>query len=277
MDRFAEWEEKRDRVLVMGVLNVTPDSFYDGGRYAQPTAAVKQGLQMEADGADIIDIGGESSRPGASPIPLQEELDRVIPVIEGIRKRSDVLISVDTTKAEVAAEALSAGATMVNDISALRSDPQMAKVVSRSGAVLVLMHMLGTPATMQLSPTYGDVIEEIRTFLAERISYAVEAGINRKRVVIDPGIGFGKLLSHNIAIIRRLDRLTDLGAPVLIGLSRKSFIGEILGLPPGERLEGTIAASVIAIMNGADIIRVHDAKEGRRAADVAFRLREDAG
>ncbi|HHK67139.1 dihydropteroate synthase [Candidatus Acetothermia bacterium] len=275
MDRFAEWERKRDRVLVMGVLNVTPDSFYDGGIYAQPTAAVKRGLQMETDGADIIDIGGESSRPGAESIPLQEELDRVIPVIEGIRKRSDALISVDTTKAEVAAEALSAGATMVNDISALRFDPQMPMVVAKSGAALVLMHMLGTPATMQHSPAYGDVVEEIRSFLAERISYAVKAGVAQERIVLDPGIGFGKLLSHNIAIIRRLNRLTDLGAPILIGVSRKSFIGEILGLPPEERLEGTIAASAIAIMNGADIIRVHDAKEGRRAADVAFRLRED--
>jgi len=207
--------------LVMGVLNVTPDSFYDGGIYAQPTAAVKRGLQMETDGADIIDIGGESSRPGAESIPLQEELDRVIPVIEGIRKRSDA------------------------------------------------------PATMQHSPAYGDVVEEIRSFLAERISYAVKAGVAQERIVLDPGIGFGKLLSHNIAIIRRLNRLTDLGAPILIGVSRKSFIGEILGLPPEERLEGTIAASAIAIMNGADIIRVHDAKEGRRAADVAFRLRED--
>ena len=170
MDRFAEWERKRDRALVMGVLNVTPDSFYDGGRYAQPTAAVKQGLQMEADGADIIDIGGESSRPGASPIPLQEELDWVIPVIEGIRKRSDVMISVDTTKAKVAEEALSAGATMVNDISALRFDPDMTRVVAKTGASIVLMHMLGTPTTMQLSPTYEDVVEEIRTFLAERTS-----------------------------------------------------------------------------------------------------------
>jgi len=262
---------------VMGVLNVTPDSFYDGGRYAQPTAAVKRGLQMEADGADIIDIGGESSRPGANPIPLQEELDRVIPVIEGIRKRSDVLISVDTTKSQVATEALSAGATMVNDISALRFDPEMPGIVKESGASIVLMHMLGTPETMQLSPTYKDVIEDIRSFLSERIRYAEGMGISRARIVIDPGIGFGKLLSHNIAIIRRLNRLADLGPPVLIGVSRKSFLGEILDLPPEERLEGTIAASAIAIMNGADIIRVHDAKEGRRTAEVAFRLREDAG
>jgi len=277
MDRFADWQRERDRVLVMGVLNVTPDSFYDGGRYALPTAAVQQGLQMDADGADIIDIGGESSRPGARPIPVQEEIDRVIPVIEGIKKRSDVLISVDTTKGEVAAEAISAGATMVNDISALRADPEMTTIVAESGASVVLMHMLGTPATMQRSPAYGDVVEEVRSFLAERIRYAEGAGIPRDRIVIDPGIGFGKLLYHNIAILRSLNRFTDLGAPLLIGASRKSFLGEILDLPAEERLEGTIAVNAIAIMNGADIIRVHDAKEGRRTADVAFRLREDAG
>jgi len=277
MDRFADWQRKRDRVLVMGVLNVTPDSFYDGGLYAQPTAAVKRGLQMEADGADIIDIGGESSRPGARSIPIQEEIDRVIPVIEGIRKRSDVMISVDTTKGRVAAEALSAGATMVNDISALRFDPEMPATIARSGAAVVLMHMLGTPKTMQHAPTYEDVVEEIRSFLAERIRYAEEGGVSRDRIVIDPGIGFGKLLHHNIAILRSLNRLTNLGVPLLIGASRKSFLGEILDLPAEERLEGTIAVNAIAIMNGADIIRVHDTKEGRRTADVAFRLREDAG
>jgi len=276
MDRFAEWHERRDRVLVMGILNVTPDSFYDGGRYALPTAAVKRGLEMETEGADIIDVGGESSRPGAEPIPLQEEIDRVIPVIEGLRRRSDVLISVDTTKAKVAAEAIAAGATMVNDISALRSDPEMARVVSERKAMVVLMHMLGTPATMQRSPSYTDVLGEIRSFLAERIKYAEASGIPRDRIVIDPGIGFGKLLSHNIAILRGLHRLTDLGAPILIGASRKSFLGEILDLPTEERLEGTIAVNAIAIMRGAEIIRVHDAKEGRRTADVAFRLREDA-
>jgi dihydropteroate synthase len=260
----------------MGILNVTPDSFFDGGRFSEPQVAVEHGLAMEADGADIIDVGGESSRPGACSVSAEEELERVIPVIQEIRRRSDVLLSVDTTRAAIAREALAAGATLVNDISALRSDEAMPEVVATSGAVVVLMHMLETPATMQKDPQYGDVVAEVHAFLEERIRRAVGWGIPANRIIVDPGIGFGKRTHHNLALLRAIPRLADLGRPVLVGLSRKSFFGDLLGYSPSERLEGTIAANAIAIASGADIIRVHDAKEGRRTADTAFRLRFDA-
>jgi dihydropteroate synthase len=259
----------------MGILNVTPDSFHDGGRYASPAGAAEAGLRMEADGADIIDVGGESSRPGANPTCVQEEVDRVLPVIERIRKQSGIPLSVDTTKADVAEGALDAGATIVNDVSALRFDKGMGKVVASRGAFIILMHMLGSPETMQKNPTYDDVITEIRSFLDERIRRATAAGIERDRVLVDPGLGFGKRLSHNLAIVRGLSRFTSLGLPVVVGLSRKSFLGEILGVSSNDRLEGTIAANTAAILNGANVIRVHDVLEGRRTADVAFRLRED--
>lgn len=267
--------KKRDRVLVMGVLNLTPDSFYDGGSYPTTGFAIERALQMEEEGADIIDVGGESSRPGAKPVSPTLELERVVPVIEGIHKQSDILLSVDTTKATVAAEAIACGASIVNDISALRFDPDLVSVVAESGAFVVLMHMLGRPKTMQLAPTYTDLVEEIKSFLGERIEAAVDLGLPRERIIIDPGIGFGKRVEHNLAILRGLSSFASLGAPVLIGLSRKSFLGEILNLPVEERLEGTIAANAVAVVNGADIIRVHDVKEGRRTADVARRLRPD--
>ena len=275
MDGLTSWMKRRDRVLVMGVLNVTPDSFYDGGRYGRSEDAIQHGLRMAKEGADIIDIGGESSRPGAQSISPTEELDRVVPVVEGIRRRSDVLLSVDTTKAPVAAEAIARGASMVNDISALRFDPKMAEVIGGSRAFVILMHMLGTPKTMQIAPSYTDVVAEIKAFLAERIEVAVNLGIERDRIIIDPGIGFGKRLEHNLALLKGLSSFATLDAPILVGLSRKSFLGKLLDLPPEERLEGTIAANAIAIINGADIIRVHDVKEGRRTADVAYRLRND--
>jgi len=271
-----DWMRNRDRVLIMGVLNVTPDSFYDGGSYASAPAAVAHALTMVADGADIIDIGGESSRPGAAPVPAEIELSRVLPVITGIQENSDVLISIDTTKSEVAREAIRAGARIVNDISALRFDPQMGPLIADTGAYVVLMHMQGTPRTMQNDPTYTDPVAEIKGFLKERIEAAIEAGIPRSRIFIDPGIGFGKRLAHNLAILRGIPSFKELGAPVLIGLSRKSFLGEILDLPVEARLTGTIAANAIAIRNGADIIRVHDVKEGRQTAEVACRLRADA-
>lgn len=267
---------RRGQVLVMGVLNLTPDSFYDGGRYVTPQVAVERALAMVEEGADIIDIGGESSRPGAWPVPPAEELERVIPVIEGIRKRSDILLSIDTTKGAVAAEAIEAGVSIVNDISALRFDPEMADVIADRGVFIVLMHMLGTPETMQNDPSYDDPVEEIKAFFAERIETAVSAGIPAEKIIIDPGIGFGKRLSDNLALLRKLASFNHLGAPILIGLSRKSFLGEILDLPAEERLEGTIAANAIAVLNGADIIRVHDVKEGRRTAAVAQALRNDA-
>ena len=276
MERLARWFEEREKGLVMGVLNLTPDSFYDGGRYITPQAAVARALAMIDEGADIIDVGGESSRPGALSASVDEELARVIPVVEQIARKSDVLISVDTTKSTVAQAAIAHGASIINDISALRFDPNMAGIVARGGAFLVLMHMQGSPETMQQDPHYADVVEEIKRFLQERMDVAISAGIDRARLIIDPGIGFGKRLPHNLDILRRLASFKDLEVPILVGLSRKSFLGEILDLPVTERLVGTIAANAIAIATGADIIRVHDVKEGRRTADVAFRLRHDA-
>jgi len=256
----------------MGILNVTPDSFFDGGRYLTPQAAIEGGLAMVEDGADIVDIGGESSRPWSRPITAQEEIDRVLPVIEGIRRECSIPLSIDTTKAAVARESLAAGVSIVNDISALRFDPAMAETIVRASAFVVLMHMQGTPERMQENPHYDDVVGEIRAFLSERIDRAVQGGIPRDRIIIDPGIGFGKLLSHNLSILQNLDQLSELGPPVLVGVSRKSFLGALLGEPSSEGLEGTIAANAIAVLHGASILRVHDVKEGRRTADVAFRV-----
>jgi dihydropteroate synthase len=257
----------------MGILNVTPDSFFDGGRSFDTKTAVSHALSMIEDGADILDIGGESTRPGADPVsPTQEKL-RVLPVIEALRTQTDVAISVDTTKASVAESALQRGATIINDISAMRFDADMPRVVARYGAQIVLMHMQGTPQTMQRSPEYKDVVHEVRDFLLRRADAAEAAGIPRENIILDPGIGFGKTLEHNLLLLRHLPILCASGYTVLIGVSRKSFLGRLLGLPVEERLEGTIAANTIAILHGADIIRVHDVKEGRRAADVAVRLR----
>jgi len=273
MIELTAWEARRDRILVMGIVNTTPDSFYEASRVVRRRAAIARALRMVDDGADIVDVGGESTRPGSASIPVQEEMDRVLPVVEGVRKRSDVILSIDTTKAAVAEGALAAGAQIVNDVGAMRYDDQMGDVVARSGAFVVLMHMLGRPKTMQQDPTYADVVEDVHAFLAERIRAALDAGIDERRILVDPGIGFGKTVDHNLALLRNLYRLNDLGRPVLVGLSRKSFLGAILDLPADERIEGTIAADAIAIVRGASIIRVHDVKEGRRTADVAERLR----
>lgn len=275
MTRLEEWFKTRDRVLVMGVLNVTPDSFYDGGRYGHFDAAVARGLQMVEEGADIIDVGGESSRPGTTSVSLDEELERAIPVIRRLRQESDVLLSIDTTKAAVAEEALAAGASIINDISALRFDEKMVEISAKRGAFIILMHMLGTPETMQRSPHYTDVVAEIMTFLSERIATAIRGGVPRQRILIDPGIGFGKRVEDNLAILRNLAQFKDLGGPLVVGLSRKSFLGQILDAPVEERLVGTIAANAIAVINGADVIRVHDVKQGRQTADLAYRLRQD--
>ena len=261
------------RVLVMGILNVTPDSFYDGGRLFDVDAAIEAGLSMIEDGADLLDIGGESNRPGAGPVSPQQELSRVLPVLEGLRAKTTIPISIDTTKASVAQAALHAGADIINDITALRFDPEMAQTISESGAKVVLMHMQGKPQTMQQEPHYDDVVMEVRDFLTERAEYAQAAGIPPDHIILDPGIGFGKLLEHNLALLQQLPKLTSCGYPVLVGLSRKSFLGQLLDLPVTERLEGTIAANTTAILGGASIIRVHDVKEGRRTADVAVRLR----
>lgn len=276
MVRLDQWVGERDRVLVMGVINVAPDSFFPASCMLSPRLAAEGAQRMVADGADIIDIGGESSRPGSSPISAGEELERVLPVIEKIHAECDVVLSVDTTKADVAREALDCGASIINDISALRADPNMATVAAERGAYVVLMHMLGTPRTMQATPEYDDVTGEVIEFLEERVREATRRGIARERLFIDPGIGFGKRLLHNLALLRDIDRFAATGLPVLVGVSRKSFLGELLDLPASERLEGTLAAQAVAVALGADILRVHDVREGRRAADTARRLRKDA-
>lgn len=257
----------RQRTVVMGILNVTPDSFYDGGRYDQPEAAVQRALQMVEEGADILDIGGESTRPGSQPVSEEEELRRVMPVIEAVRQRVGVPLSIDTTKSRVAERALQVGACMVNDISGLGFDPRMAKVVAQYGAMCCIMHIQGTPQTMQQDPHYDDVVRHISRYFEERLALAEQAGISREHIWLDPGIGFGKTVEHNIEILRRLRELTTFGLPLLVGTSRKSFIGKVLGgLPPEQRLEGTAATVAIAIMNGANAVRVHDVKEMVRVA-----------
>lgn len=253
----------------MGVINVTPDSFSDAGECLDKNKAVEKGLELEKQGADILDIGGESTRPGSEPISEQEELKRIIPVIQELRKRTKILISVDTTKANVAEEALAAGADIVNDISAFRFDDRMPLLVSQTGAPVILMHMKGVPRTMQSNPFYEDLYQEIRCFLEERIATATAYGIPTERIIIDPGIGFGKSLKHNLAIINNLHFLESMERPILLGISRKSFIGKILNLPPKERSEGTIASAVLSILKGAHILRVHEIEPVKRAITVA--------
>jgi dihydropteroate synthase len=258
------------KTFIMGIINVTPDSFSDGGLYFDASSAVKRALQMVGDGADIIDIGGESTRPGSEPLPVEEELKRTIPVIETLARDIPVPISIDTYKAAVAKRALDAGAAMVNDISGLRSDPEMPLVVSQYKVPVVVMHIRGKPKDMQLNPVYASLIPEILAYLKESIAIAAEAGISQDKIIIDPGIGFGKTFEHNLEILHNLSMLSALKKPVLVGPSRKAFIGKILGdAPPEKRLEGTAAAVAIAIFNGANIIRVHDVKEMVKVAKVA--------
>jgi dihydropteroate synthase len=248
------------RCLVMGVLNVTPDSFSDGGRYLDHRAAVAHGLSMAAEGADLLDVGGESSRPGAVYVDERTELDRVLPVIEALAAATDVPISIDTRKAAVARAAIEAGAGVVNDVSAGRDDPDLLAVAADAEAAVVLMHMLGTPPTMQDDPRYTDVVAEVERFLADRCQAAEAAGVPHDRLVVDPGIGFGKRDEHNYALLADLARFTRLGHPVLVGTSRKGFIGRALGLPQHERLEGTAATVVWAVERGARIVRVHEVR-----------------
>ena len=251
----------------MGVVNVTPDSFSDGGLYLDPEAAVAHGRELVAQGAEILDIGGESTRPGAEEVSEEEELRRVVPVVEGLAGVATV--SVDTSKLAVAAAALDAGAEIVNDVTAMRHDPEIGALCAGRGAGLVLMHMLGDPRTMQADPHYGDVVDEVKAFLAERLETAVAAGVDEERVWLDPGIGFGKTLEHNLELLRRLGELRDLGRPLVVGTSRKSFLGKIDGSPVDERMGGTIASSVLAAAEGADVLRVHDVAEIRQAMTVA--------
>jgi dihydropteroate synthase len=264
------------------VLNVTPDSFSDGGRYLRLDRALAHAERMAEAGADLIDIGGESTRPGAPPVPLDEELRRVIPVIERVAARCRLPISIDTSKAEVARRAIEAGAAMINDVTALLGDPAMAGVAAQAGVPVVLMHMRGTPRTMQRRPRYRALMDELLRFFRERIAAAVAAGIDRRRILIDPGIGFGKTLAHNLEILQRLDRLARLGRPILVGPSRKSFLGKLTGQPIGHspggqfddrRLEGTAAAVTAAVLHGAHVVRVHDVAEMVRVVRVADAIR----
>ena len=246
------------RCLVMGVVNVTPDSFSDGGRYLDPEAAVAHGLALVAEGADLLDVGGESTRPGATDVPEAVELERVLPVVEELARTAEVPVSIDTRKAAVAAAALAAGATMVNDVSAGRHDPDLLGVAADAKVPLVLMHMLGTPATMQDDPRYDDVVAEVEAFLAERCRAAEAAGVDHQALVVDPGIGFGKRDQDNYALLDQLARFTRLGHPVMVGTSRKGFIGRALDSPADQRVEGTAATVVWAVERGARIVRVHD-------------------
>ncbi len=243
---------------VMGIVNVTPDSFSDGGLAGTLEAAVTHALRLVAEGADLLDLGGESSRPGAEPVPLDEELRRVIPVVEALATLVTVPISVDTTKAEVARRALRAGASIINDIRGLDGDPELSRLVAESGAGVVLMHMAGTPQTMQVDPRYDDVVQEVRDDLARRIERAEALGITRDRIAIDPGIGFGKTLAHNLELLRNLDRFANLGRALLVGTSRKGFLGTLTGRPVGDRATASVVSSLAAVARGANVVRVHD-------------------
>jgi dihydropteroate synthase len=254
----------------MGIVNVTPDSFSDGGLFLDAVAAVAHGRALAGEGADILDVGGESTRPGADPVPVDEELRRVVPVVEQLAADGAARISIDTTKAAVARAALDAGATIVNDVSALRFDPELASLVAESGADCCLMHMLGEPRTMQEDPRYDDVVSDVRAFLEERLAFAVSEGIPEERVWLDPGIGFGKTVEHNLELLRRLDEVVAIGRPVVVGTSRKSFLGKLAGgRDEGERLPGTLATNVLALERGATVFRVHDVSQNRDALRVA--------
>jgi len=253
----------------MGVINVTPDSFYGGSRTPDAERAVARGLELESQGADILDIGGESSRPGSDPVPAAEEIRRVVPVISGLRRQTDIFLSVDTNKRKVAQAAVEAGADIINDISALRFDAGLLDWIASSGAAVVLMHMLGTPKTMQVEPCYEDVLAEVRSFLGARKAAAEAAGLEADRIILDPGIGFGKRPEDNLTLLNRLSDLGGLGCPLLVGPSRKSFLSAILDLPAEERLEGTLAAAVLCVAHGAHILRVHDVEAVRRAVLTA--------
>lgn len=258
----------------MGILNVTPDSFFDGGRFFDVGKAVEHALRMIEDGADIIDVGGESTRPYSEPVPADEELKRILPVISRIRAQSDALISIDTYKAKTATAAYNAGADMINDISGLTFDRDMAGTVGALGVYVVIMHIKGTPGNMQEEPFYNDVISEIKDFFIERMSFAKDHGVEEDNVILDPGIGFGKRVGDNLKILKMLGAFKDIGKPVLAGVSMKSFIGEVTNAPTEERIDGTLASLAISLWNGADIIRVHDVRKARRVLDLVRAVRE---
>ncbi len=255
-----------DRIpRLMGVLNVTPDSFSDGGRYFEPAAAVEHGLRLAAAGADLLDVGGQSTRPGAAPIDAEEELRRVLPVVVALCRQTDVPISIDTSSAEVAAECLAAGAEVVNDVTALTADDRLPALAAESGCGVCAMHMQGTPRTMQIHPQYGDVVEDVHAWLAARRDALAAAGLARDRIALDPGIGFGKTTAHNLDLLRNLSRFRDLGCPLLIGVSRKAFIGQVIGDPVADRTGGTIGAVLAAARQGVEVLRVHDVALARQA------------
>lgn len=265
-----------NRPLVMGVLNITPDSFYAGSRYYEKGPAVEKGIEMAEAGADILDIGGESSRPGADRVTENDELARVIPVIESLTAHIAIPVSIDTCRSKVAAEALNAGAVIVNDISALQFEQEMAGIVESSGASVVLMHMQGTPRTMQKKPQYGDVVEEILGFLNDRVDFAVGCGIPKEKIIVDPGIGFGKTLDHNLMLLNNAGRFHETGCAVLIGASRKSMIGAITGTPAEERIWGTAAITACCVLENVEIHRVHDVGAMRQVCDVAAAIRSES-
>jgi dihydropteroate synthase len=268
MTRRIPFEERFSRPAVMGVLNVTPDSFSDGGRFLAPAEAIEHGRRLAAEGAAIVDVGGESTRPGAQPVSAKAELERIVPVVEGLR---GIPVSIDTVKAEVARRALELGAEMVNDVTALRADPEMASVVAEHDAYLCLMHMQGEPRTMQDAPRYDDVVSEVAAFLEERVAFAVAEGIRQELICIDPGIGFGKTPDQNLELIRRLDTLVALERPVVVGFSRKSTLGKVLGDPHATQgtMTASIGAAVASFERGAWMLRVHDVRETVEALAVA--------
>ena len=257
----------------MGILNVTPDSFSDGGRFTRANIAVDHAINMIDDGAHIIDIGGESTRPGSVPVSEDEECERILPVIESIKKiNSKITISIDTYKASVAKKAIEAGADMVNDISGLTFDSNMLPLLSGKDIPVIIMHINGKPKTMQNNPVYDDLVEDIKRFLYHQSKVAEESGIKKEHIILDPGIGFGKTFDHNFTLLRRLDEICSLGYPIMIGPSRKAFIGDVLELPPDDRIEGTLATIVAGIMNGAKIVRVHDVKEVNRVVKITEKI-----
>jgi len=265
----------RSGTMIMGILNLTPDSFYDGGRFIEPSAAMDRALEMLDEGADWIDIGGESTRPGSDPVTLQEESERIIPTVKALAALG-ITVSVDTTKADLADRALGEGARIINDISAFSLDPSMASVCARHKALCVLMHMRGVPGTMQSHTGYSDIVREVYAYLEGRLAYALGEGVDRDKIILDPGIGFGKSAEGNIELIRSIEVLKKLGRPVLIGASRKSFIGALTNEPGADRLAGSLSVAAIAAMKGADILRVHDVKETRQALIVAEAIRGPA-
>ncbi|MEO5957067.1 MAG: dihydropteroate synthase [Nitrospiraceae bacterium] len=271
-DRLIEFP---GRPLMMGVVNVTPDSFSDGGRYLDAEAAVAHAIQLEEEGADLLDIGAESTRPGADPVDEAEELRRAIPVVTVVARAVTVPISIDTSKASVAQAALDAGAVLVNDVTALRGDPAMVEVIARTGAGIVLMHMQGAPQTMQQAPCYENVVEEIAAFFEERIRFAMAHGVARRQIVLDPGIGFGKLLVHNLTLLAGLHRFACFGCPLLVGVSRKAFLGQLVDRPVQERQWATAAAVAMAVERGAGILRVHDVRAMKEVMQVTVAISQE--